>query len=57
VRKRLVREGVPFIVPGAQMFLPMLMVDLRERFSKAKSREDVGFATVLGVAMKSTHAT
>ena len=38
VRNRLVREGVPFIVPGAQMFLPMLMVDLRERFSKAKSR-------------------
>ena len=38
VRNRLVREGVPFIVPGSQMFLPMLMVDLRERFSKAKSR-------------------
>jgi hypothetical protein len=38
VRNRLVREGVPFIVPGAQMFLPMLMVDLRERFSKAASR-------------------
>jgi hypothetical protein len=38
VRNRLVREGVPFIVPGAQMFLPMLMIDLRERFSKAVSR-------------------
>jgi hypothetical protein len=38
VRNRLVREGIPFIVPGAQMFVPMLMVDLRERFSKAKSR-------------------
>ena len=38
VRNRLVREGVPFIVPGSQMFLPMLMVDLRERFSKAKFR-------------------
>lgn len=38
LRNRLVREGVPFIVPGAQMFLPMLMVDLRERFSKATSR-------------------
>ena len=38
VRNRLVREGVPFIVPGAQMFLPMLMIDLRERFSKAESR-------------------
>src|ERR1700722_9507839 len=38
VRNRLVRESVPFIVPGAQMFLPMLMIDLRERFSKAQSR-------------------
>jgi len=38
LRNRLVREGVPFIVPGAQMFLPMFMVDLRERFSGAASR-------------------
>lgn len=38
LRNRLVRESVPFIVPGAQMFLPMLMIDLRERFSKAQSR-------------------
>jgi len=38
VRNRLVREGIPFIVPGAQMFLPMLLIDLRERFSKAESR-------------------
>jgi len=38
VRNRLVREGIPFIVPGAQMFLPMLLIDLRERFSKAQSR-------------------
>jgi hypothetical protein len=38
LRNRLVREGVPFIVPGAQMFLPMLMIDLRERFSKLASR-------------------
>jgi len=39
VRNRLVQKGVPFIVPGAQMFLPMLMVDLREHFSKAVSRK------------------
>jgi hypothetical protein len=38
LRNRLMRESVPFIVPGAQMFLPMLMIDLRERFSKAQSR-------------------
>jgi DNA-binding MarR family transcriptional regulator len=38
VRNRLVQRGVPFIVPGAQMFLPMLMVDLRERFAAGVSR-------------------
>lgn len=33
-RNRLVRSTVPFIVPGSQLFLPFLMVDLRERFSQ-----------------------
>jgi hypothetical protein len=32
VRNRLVRKGIPFIVPGRQLFLPMFLVDLRERF-------------------------
>ena len=32
-RNRLVQAGVPFIVPGSQLFLPFMMVDLRERFS------------------------
>jgi DNA-binding MarR family transcriptional regulator len=31
-RNRMVRSGVPFVVPGNQMFLPFLAVDLRERF-------------------------
>lgn len=31
VRNRLVQRGVPFIVPGRQLFLPFLAVDLRER--------------------------
>lgn len=31
VRNRLVQRGVPFIVPGRQMFLPFLALDLRER--------------------------
>lgn len=34
VRNRLVRQRIPFIVPGTQMFLPMLMIDLREQFPK-----------------------
>lgn len=31
-RRRYLEAGVPFIVPGNQMFLPMLFTDLRERF-------------------------
>ena len=37
-RNRLVRRGVPFIVPGRQMFLPMLLIDLRERFPRKSRR-------------------
>jgi hypothetical protein len=35
-RNRMVRLGIPFIVPGSQLFLPMAMIDLRERFSQPK---------------------
>ena len=34
MRARLVAARVPFIVPGNQLFLPMLLVDLRERMTK-----------------------
>lgn len=37
VRNRLIHQKVPFIVPGTQMFLPMLMIDLREHFPKSKT--------------------
>lgn len=33
-RNRMVQTGVPFIVPGSQLFMPFLMVDLRERFHR-----------------------
>lgn len=36
-RNRLVRLGIPFVVPGSQLFLPMAMIDLRERFSTPKA--------------------
>ncbi len=36
-RNRLVRLGIPFVVPGSQFFLPTVLVDLRERFSPRKS--------------------
>lgn len=35
-RNRMVRLGIPFIVPGSQLFLPTAMIDLRERFSQPK---------------------
>lgn len=36
-RNRLVRAGVPFIVPGSQLFLPFGTIDLRERFAVLKT--------------------
>ncbi len=35
-RNRLVRLGIPFVVPGSQVFVPAVVMDLRERFSPAK---------------------
>lgn len=35
-RKRLVEQRVPFIVPGNQMYLPMLAIDLRENFRRIR---------------------
>lgn len=35
-RKRLIEHKVPFIVPGNQMYLPMLGIDLREHFRKPR---------------------
>ena len=31
-RKRLIQKNVPFIVPGRQLYLPMLLADLREQY-------------------------
>jgi hypothetical protein len=39
-RTRLIQAGLPFVVPHRQMFLPMLLVDLRERFPR--EREESG---------------
>lgn len=32
-RNRMVQARTPFIVPGSQLFMPFMMVDLRERFT------------------------
>jgi len=37
-RKRLIEHHVPFIVPGKQMYLPPLGVDLRERFGATRQK-------------------
>ena len=36
-RKRLIEHKVPFIVPGNQMYLPTLAIDLREHFRSLRS--------------------
>ncbi len=37
-RKRLIEQRVPFIVPGNQMYLPPLGIDLREHFRKDRAK-------------------
>ena len=36
-RKRMIEQKIPFVIPGNQMYLPMLGVDLREYFRKMQS--------------------
>ena len=36
-RKRLIEQKVPFVVPGNQMYLPMLGIDLREHFRQIRA--------------------
>lgn len=38
LRKRLIEYKVSFIVPGTQMYLPFLMIDLREYFSNTSKK-------------------
>lgn len=39
-RKRLIEQHVPFLVPGNQLYLPDLGVDLREHFRKPQQQTD-----------------
>ncbi|MHB8815492.1 MAG: hypothetical protein ACYDAE_19815 [Steroidobacteraceae bacterium] len=43
-RKRLVQQKVPFIVPGNQLYLPELAIDLREYFRRRASPATTGFS-------------
>lgn len=40
-RKRLIEQKVPFIVPGNQMYLPMLAIDLREHFRRIREEAPI----------------
>ncbi len=46
MRARLVAARVPFIVPGNQLFLPMLLVDLRERMTRTVVPREVALGGV-----------
>lgn len=39
-RKRLIEQKVPFIVPGNQLYIPMLGMDLREHFKQSKKTKN-----------------
>lgn len=43
-RKRLIEQHIPFIVPGNQMYLPQLGIDLREYFKKIRSKQNDAFS-------------
>lgn len=43
-RKRLVEHNIPFIIPGNQMYLPHLGIDLREHFRKLHDKAKKSFS-------------
>ncbi len=43
-RSRLIGQRVPFVVPGKQLYIPDLAMDLRERFRTPKSRRAAGLS-------------
>ena len=38
-RKRLIEHKLPFVIPGNQMYLPFLRIDLREHFKKIRNTD------------------
>ncbi|MCW5711566.1 hypothetical protein [Shinella sp.] len=43
-RARLIGQGVPFVVPGNQLYLPDLAIDLREHFRAPRQRRTDGLS-------------
>lgn len=50
-RNRMVHMGIPFIIPGSQIFIPGGMIDLRERFPKPKSKREKSFSPATQCAL------
>lgn len=50
-RKRLIEHRVPFVVPGNQMYLPDLGIDLREHFRKLRDRSIKTFSPATQVVV------
>jgi len=42
-RKRLIERRIPFVIPGNQMYLPFVGIDLRERYTDNRNRSDIAF--------------
>ena len=43
-RKRLIERRIPFVIPGNQMYLPFVGIDLRERYTDNRTRSDIAFS-------------
>jgi len=39
-RQRLIESKIPFIVPGKQLYMPMILIDLREHFQRPHTTQD-----------------
>ncbi|HKX46850.1 MAG TPA: hypothetical protein VJP77_09110 [Planctomycetota bacterium] len=47
LRRGLVRAGLPFVVPGKQLFLPQLSIDMREGFRRPRGGGHLSWAAQL----------
>ncbi|MGV8019295.1 MAG: hypothetical protein AB2L26_14090 [Ignavibacteria bacterium] len=50
-RNRLIEQGVNFVIPGKQMFMPYLMIDLKEFSGKPDNRNDKLFPAAQAVLL------
>jgi len=57
LRKKLIENKISFIVPGTQIYLPLLMIDLREVYTKKREqREKVSPSTQVTILYEIYHS-